>query len=295
MNTGTWDLAELRKYYKGWVKADDSSLFRDRPREELPALIAEPSDFPTLGKIASALGHIALWENSYGIHCILEGEEAGWARMALAVRFQEWQLRIQRFRFAKLLATRGRVLHLSEVPGELSRAFAQAVALKIDSVADWCGQVMLDELSAPTGFLQEWDQSPFHDFMAWLYAKWQGQALPECLGSERDYGAYEPFVRGWESDTSVKKALLQACNYHCLRSDGDVDCEAEFWHTPFDIFPGEMLAILRLRQILTGTVVKVDHPLLQSPVCRVPEAISPSDDPLFEELANRLSQAESRK
>ncbi len=288
-----WDLASLQAYYQTWTQSKTNKKFcRDNPRKELPALLANPEVPATFLLIDSQLENLALWENSLGVHLVFTGDPAGWSHLRFALDFQEWNLRINRYEYAKALAN-GRSLSVYLIHGDLCRCFAQAVALKHDQFADWCGQWMVNELLAPTGFLQAWNDTPFHSLMAWLYATWHKCGISLNDKRFQNLGVYQPIVDGWNDDTAFQTALIQACDYHCLRSDPDInEGEAEFWPSPFDVFPGEILAMMRIRHELLGSKVAVSHPLLDSPFGSVPDNIPHLSEPILQDVADRVRRAE---
>jgi hypothetical protein len=289
-----WSLPKLKAYYRSWVESKTNQNTRDEARKKASGLLAQPDEAWLLAMVAAYMDQLGQWESSIGVHEVLTDNPNGWRHLLVGVEFQSWRLRIKRLTHATVIA-QGRKYPVPLIHGATSRCLAAAIVLRNDQVADWCGGMMLDELAAPSGFLSGWGETPFHPLMMWLYATWRGRELPPNNESYRDFGVYQPIVTGWRNDKAFQAALLQACDYHCTRHDPDVDDTGEFWPTPLDVFPGEILATLRVRRELLGVEVMVSHPLLDSPLCAVPDVITHTPDPLLHSVADRVLQAESNQ
>jgi hypothetical protein len=288
-----WDLDELRAHYQGWAQSDEVQVsFRDQPRKEIPALLKKPEAPATFPLIALKLGNLAWWESKSGANAVLRGDATGWVHLRLSLDFREWSLRILQYLSARARAEGQRSANYQN-HFQLTLCFAQAVALRDDPLADWCGGLMIDELLAPTGLLTGWDETPLHLLMAWLYANWRGRRLPPT-GGGTDLGVYRPIVDGWDDDGAFRAAVVRACDYHCARCDPDIDDTGEFWHGAFHVFAAEILALLRVRMELLGADVRVAHPLLDTPLGSVPEAIPHRAEPLLREVTKRVRRAEDR-
>lgn len=280
--------------YQDWVNSKvTQKQFRDAPRKKLPALLKGQEKPATFLWISSELGYLALWADKFGAISVLNGDPAGWGHLRLSLNFREWMLRIRRYEYARALVE-GRSFSATLFHGDLARCFALAVALKHDALADWCGQLVLNELRAPTGLMRMWDLTPFHPLMAWLYATWRKQRIPPNKQRWRDLGVYQPLVDGWKDDNAFRTAITQACDYHCARSDVNVDEMSEFWHPPIDVLPAEILAAMRIRRELLGSELAVTHPLLTSPLASVPDRIPRRTEPLLRGVARRVRRVEKR-
>ena len=87
--------------------------------------------------------------------------------------------------------------------------------------------------------------------------------------------------------------LPSFCAYHVTRVDDPDDTEfPEFEAQPYQVFPVEILALLRARRMLGQDLPVVDHPLIAAnPLAEVPAVIEGSADPLLTTLATRVRQA----
>lgn len=288
-----WDLEDLRAHYQEWARSKTrQKLFRDDPPKEVTALLKKQEAPATFPLIALKLDNLALWESKSGANSVLRGDATGWMHLRLSLDFREWSLRILHYLSAKARAE-GRTSATYLHHFALTLCFAQAVALKDDPLADWCGGLMIDELLAPTGLLAGWDETPLHLLMAWLYANWRGRRLPSVV-SGTDLGAYQPIIDGWTDDGAFRAAVIRACDYHCARCDPDVDDTGEFWHGAFHVFAAEILTLMRVRRELLGSDLAVEHPLLDTPLGSVPENIPHRTEPLLKLVADRVRRKEKR-
>lgn len=290
--SANWSLPKLKAYYRSWVESKESQKFaRDDARKQVSELLTQPDAPAALVLIAAYLNKIVQWESSFGAHTVLAGEPSGWHHLFAAADFQSLELRIKRHTHASVTAS-GRAYPVPLIHRAISRCSVHATAVRNDRAADWCGGVVLAELGAPTGFLKGWDETPFHRLVAWLYAIWRKHPFPPAGARLRDLGVYQSVADGWGSDAAFRKAILQACDYHCTRYDPDVDDNGEFWPSPLDVFPAEILALCRVRREVLGADVLVSHPLLDSPLGIVPEIIPYSVEPLLRQIEDHVAQVE---
>jgi hypothetical protein len=162
--------------------------------------------------------------------------------------------------------------------------------LRDDPLADWCGDLLIREFEHPL-FLIQWKRSPLFPFLTWLYALWRGRTIDARQAPIRSFGVYREVVAGWDDDTKLTSALHEACEYHCARTDSEEN--PEFWWPPYPVFPGEVLAILRVREEKLGRRVQVDHPLMATPLGTVPDTIPRILDPLLERFKERILAEEA--
>ena len=94
--------------------------------------------------------------------------------------------------------------------GSVARCLAVALALRDDELAHWCGSLMLQEISHPTGFLNHWKYTGFYPFMAWLYARWQHIEIDTNREPFRDLGIYQEVIDHWNHDYAFATAIAEA-------------------------------------------------------------------------------------
>jgi hypothetical protein len=284
--TRKWDVRRGLKGLEAWLTPENRALLRDRPRLELETELLNHEPY-TLGLIAVDLSHLAIWENSAGVYAVLCGDQAGWSQLRLGLAYEGWNLKIRYGKFQRDLA-QGREVDVTREHWLAARCLALAIALRDDAFADWCGQRLLHGATSSDRFFRDWDATPFHPFMARLYALWRGCAIDTKEGPLRDAGLYQPLLDHWHDEDRYAAALLQACDYHCARSVSSMKEYREFWQTPFLVFPAEILAVQRVRQELLGSAPAVSHPLLDTPLGRVPASIVLPHDELLQRVIARV-------
>src|SRR6266511_2518316 len=147
---------------------------------------------------------------------------------------------------------------------------------------------MLRGANYSDGFFRDWQYTPFHPFIARLYALWRGCEIDTEEGPLRNLGIYQALLDGWNDDEQYAAALLRACDYHCTRRFSKEDEDTEFWHAPFQVFPAEILAVQRVRREQVGSAPMVSHPLLDTPLGRVPVSLPLLHDQLLQRVITRV-------
>lgn len=292
VRTRKWNLKQKLRELESWLRPETTGFKRDQPRRELADLLRthEPH---TLGFIANYLGYIALWENQSGAYAVLRGDESGWSHLRLGLDYSAWKLRTVCAEHEQLLSQSGNP-DVGLAHGLAARSLAQAIALRDDKFSDWCGQRMLQDVLNPKSFFQDWTLTPFHPFMARLYACWRGYSIDTENASLRNVGIYQRLWDTWKDDQAYINALLQACDFHTART-APLDNEfTEFWEPPLQVFPAEILAVQRIRQEQIGTTPVVLHPLLDTPLGRVPMTIPILHDELLTQVIARVTDEKDK-
>lgn len=119
----------------------------------------------------------------------------------------------------------------------------------------------------------------------------------DSLGWPRD-PAWMPLVQYWNSDDidKVRSVLLDACNIHIERialSTGERNSGNFEFFTPYlAVHPTEILAVLRLRDVLGLENPDLDHPLMNTPYTKLTCGINfkPAPDELLDSLLQAIHQ-----
>jgi hypothetical protein len=284
-----WKLSDELADLVDWV-ATSTALMRDTQRAELADLLKK--DEPrALGFAKNCAFNLGMWESKFGARAVLEGDASGWGHLRLGTAWYVWRLRAM-FHLYQMQVAQGEPVHHYDMQGSAMRGLAAAIALREEKLIDWGGSLLVQELSHPTGFFSDWDDTPFYPFMAWLFARWKHLKVDTGKPPLENLGVYQPVVDSWDSDEALAGALVKACDYHCLRAAKFPDRFTEFWYSPFRVFPGEILAIQRVRFEETGRWVAIKHPLLASALGTVPASLADLTDPLLEEFKSRVLQQE---
>jgi hypothetical protein len=147
-----------------------------------------------------------------------------------------------------------------------------------------------------TGFADyDTAKKPYHQrrtqfFLLRLIADWQGIAAPPMPPQADDEPLFTALLNHWRSPdpNAITPLLLAACDRHThlvmmSKDSPDFDMCGDHTYIPFEI-----LAVLRLRQILGLTNPQLDHPLMATPLGSLPPVTEPYCDELLDAV---LAQA----
>jgi hypothetical protein len=105
--------------------------------------------------------------------------------------------------------------------------------------------------------------------------------------------AFDELLKVWrsEDEAEVAKAVKAAADLHTMRSaDLDEDQSYEFADEEYRVWPVEILAVYRLRESLGLKNPEVKHPLLDSPLGKLPPPGEAPMDPLLEQVLKKLKR-----
>src|SRR5262249_45298174 len=107
-----------------------------------------------------------------------------------------------------------------------------------------------------------------------LYCTWRGLDVDyERLGV-RGYGPFSPVFEQWHAASAMEQATMGLCRLHGFKAVNfdlpDDDFVFGLQQGPFSEFPVEVLFLQRVRRDLGLPVPNPEHPLLRSPLMRIP-------------------------
>lgn len=149
-------------------------------------------------------------------------------------------------------------------------------------------QLLIESLNRDFFFDREY--YPIFYFVLRLFADWKGielQGLPEVARREM---ILNELLERWREPESTELAasMIAVCDYHTHRCRTNTAKEFyEFDDGLFTHFPVEILMLYRLREYVGLTVPKVDHPLLNTPLGKLPGAMSCEPDALLSQVLDR--------
>jgi hypothetical protein len=273
-----FDYKKLVRASVAWFEPGGEELRWHGPRKTLEDFVKTPShkDF---GKVLNRIDSIAAWHARQAV--IEIGDQnysAGWESMKRYVdyNFATFFLSVER---VKLSAGRG-----SQHADPTLMPFHLVTMLL--SFKNWNQAGVLGEVLAAgresllLGY--DWSGKRRDSFRCYV---WQLYSMLTALGeSDDNSGPYRAIFDAWAQEESLSSAITAACDYHVEQINvKDPDDIGVFENNPHDIFPAEILALYRVREQLGLSTPKVDHPLLDSPFCDVPENIIYEPDPLIEQ------------
>ncbi len=133
------------------------------------------------------------------------------------------------------------------------------------------------------------DQNQLTPFVLSVFAKWKNVALlPADFPFMIPDGYQELLQKLMDGPDEIRPAIVKACDFHVSRSKAHTDQDTyEFADPVYAIYPVEILFVFRIRQLLGLSNPKVDHPLLNSPLGKLPNtecSLSPSLIPILERI-----------
>jgi hypothetical protein len=127
-------------------------------------------------------------------------------------------------------------------------------------------------------------------FVLRLIADWQGWPQRDWPKWAFDEPIFNALVEHWRTPdaNALQPLLIAACDRHTheSRSGGSAKYDIEsdgFWYDPF-----EVLAVMKLRQLLGLENPVVDHLLMNTPLGKLPEPVAPYSDALLEGVIARV-------
>lgn len=290
-----WNLkAELRKI-KDWLAVRDVERDLRKLRESLDHRADKPAP------ATFYLSDLGLSEYYRGAVAVLEGDVSGWVNLHAGWRYEALRVRVHVGRFDDSLRKLGGVYDDDKIGvgtyahGEINGAMlnlATAIAFGEDKFADWCGPRMVRNLveQDPLVLERSWlFACPFEPFMAKLYALWRGIDLDLRKCAIGDMTPYDRALDAWADEVAFAAAFLEICEFHGshVRKEDD-----PFHWPPYTVFPGEILALVRVRRELGLSVPLVEHPLLSTPLAVVPDPVPRREhDELLEEVVSACVRA----
>lgn len=169
---------------------------------------------------------------------------------------------------------------------EIALALAHSVADDEMISANWLGDHLKRGIVDKTvGFDHG---TPFEPFMSELFEIRRSASLPPAFKSSGVYG--DLLANIGRTDERFITAVRDACDYHLARTgDRNDDGYPEFDRPPYLLFPAEVLAVMNVRRTLSLPDVKIEHPLLNTPLAH-PVRLSITPDPLLSQFVDRARE-----
>jgi len=227
-------------------------------------------------RAAVSLNFFANWYGEYGVHRILDAEMEGWADLDRAVRYRWLYARIGK--------------HVAMQASMVASVLATAVVFDEDAMAEALAARLLQSLDDQKIF-SVWIESPFAAFMVKLWGLYRGLEIDVARPKVAPLGVYQRILDAWHDEAALANAVSAACDYHLeqTREAG----YPEFYFPPYRLFPADILVIGTVRRKFGLSMPEVFHPLLDTPLAKVPpptERPRMGVDPLFDEVLARATK-----
>jgi len=164
---------------------------------------------------------------------------------------------------------------------QISLALANAITLGCLREAEQLGSCIFRSLD--TGQIDDQEPARVAPFLTALYGQWKGLPPRQELTISAPYSAVLEY---WQSEETaeLEQALLEACEFHIERSQNNSRDVYEFRKDEYWLYPVEILAVLRLREMRGLASPVLEHPLMQTPVGHLYEVRQMAYDPPLEAM-----------
>lgn len=226
--------------------------------------------------IAIDLNGLSAWYGEHGARAVFEGDVEGWANIDRSFNYLSVSARIT----SKLLQA-----------SFAASVVANAVVFGEDMTASALAARLIHSLEDRAIF-PIWEYGSFGALMVKLWGLYQGLEVNIARSNLAPLGVYQSILAGWHDDAALSRALSDACDYH-LEQTLDRSPYPEFVWPPYMLFPVDILVVGEIRRRLGLTTPQVDHPLLNTPLAKVPppeQRPRMGPDPLLDEVMARARQ-----
>jgi hypothetical protein len=235
-----------------------------------------------ISDLVSSLGILATLDGRAATAWIADCHPGGWARMRRCFLRKAWGIRI-----LIGLQDKGKYYGIGAQEELLTLTLAHAMATQEDAYAEFLGNRVLKSITARDGKFTGWDMAPFEPFIMKLFGLWKGVDLKFDGVKVCPQGVYQEILDAWHDETALAKAMTAACDYHCLRSFNDPNGFPEFAWEPYNVFPVDILAIQRVRRDLGLKTPTIEHPLLDTPLTKIPATPPAVEDEVLATVRQR--------
>ena len=234
-----------------------------------------------VGEVLEALTSLSHWYASRGIVEVCAGEsnrhlcDSFWCDSFYntLMWFSFWKEKNQRKRsllHAALGLKRGAQPNPRISFNDQGLLMAKAFSLGLITEGEAIGQNSLTGLKE--GCFYGLSVNKMTPFALSLFARWKNIILRD---EQFPFAIPEPYDELLQNlhqqPDAIHSAVVKACDFHLSRSKENTDRESfEFADPVYAIYPVEILFFMRVRQLLGLRNAEVDHPLLNSPLGKLP-------------------------
>lgn len=248
----------IKNNLKEWIdNPRNERRFFTRPQERILQFSHTGSGDPA--PISLDLRWVSIWHLNCGLHEILQARNESQGDVVQSSLYAYWRVRVLYNIFTKL-KTESRRSMLRH--NEAALALGQLMALGLFREAESLRSIITNGIEE--GFFHQSDPGQLQPFLLSLLASREHKEtnLEQANG-------FHPLFDNWrttdqETWTSITNT---ACDFHIDRSRESNDQENyEFEDEAFRAFPIEILATMRMRELVNLPHLVTSHPLMASPI-----------------------------
>lgn len=259
-------------------------------QEEFNDYLSDDND-PTGRYIWATLYSIVNWHIELGLMQGLENDAHEINHLSTAALYGYWWLKLGPRITAQYRTPTDNEADISIL--EAARVISYLLFIGQKDAAEEVGKIFCNELH--TLFLKggiDWWLHPW--FILQLISKWQHIEL-NLNGCDvpKNMNIYSEVLMHWDTEDieQVKQLVNKMSDFHIETSKSDMseDETNDFNESAFWFFPYEILAWLRIRELMgLPNPETYEHPLMQQPLAQMPEATPFPDDELLTQVVVKL-------
>jgi hypothetical protein len=131
------------------------------------------------------------------------------------------------------------------------------------------------------------NSEPLFPFVLKLYSVWVGKEIEFRADVSDPLRRYRQVFDHWHSPSDLGRALLDLCDLHCEEAIDRGGASAFAFH-PYNVFPVEIMSILRIRRLLGLDTPEISHPLMETPLLTPPKTPPVVEDALLDRVVRRF-------
>lgn len=246
----------------------------DKPIKDVRQLLRKkPTRFRELmGLVSGSFEVLGGWWGAVGAVTVLRGDVQGWGDIAHQLLLQSFSSWIRHAWITRDQMWDKEVVSCSLMFGVEPHTLCHAIAMGNDSWAHPFGRHLLSNFrNFGRGDRVYFYTEALHPFVLKMFAKWVGEDLDFRPDVEKPLGRYHQIFDTWADPQRFGQAIVDICDYHCEQCF-DGPGYPMFVYPPYNIFPVEIISLLRIRRVLGLDTPTIAHRLLDSPLMHPPSS-----------------------
>ncbi|TVT55153.1 MAG: hypothetical protein FHK82_08995 [Sedimenticola thiotaurini] len=291
-----WKLARLKKELRARLDHPEYGSGEDS-ESQLQAYMSQSGrwvDAWKKGFVPSVdVGSLGFLYQRQGAFAVLDGDEAGWQRLALGTLYALRATQFYLVRQDRIFKETNRAHFGFE---DACRLLAQLFALGWNKQAHRYGRWLITSSMAGYYFdSEDYYRNCANWFYLRLFADSVGASDVDWPPHSKTVPEYEVLLNHWRTDSidSLLPHLTTACDRHtheCFSRSSDESKRLDFADDVIMGWPIEIHMILRLRSELGLANPEIDHQLMQTGLGRMPEPLPLVPDELLEALTAKACE-----
>jgi len=270
-----WNIDKIVGVDKKWLPKS-KPFSQGNQIAQIETIVTGPPDTRQIAAMGVCLEILGQWTAADGIVTVLNGNGDGWKSIRCAIDYRAWSAR-----FLMVLSKRDGKPRVERK--KLAGPLAFAMACGDLAMARWASDVLRSSIGDPSLLNHDW--TPFTSFLVQLHAI--RDSLSVDVSKLAPLGPFQPIIDHWHSGEGFEDALLACSEYHCIESSFGRDYpSSDFTFSPYCEIPFEILAVKKLQSQAGNLVSEIDHPLMKTALCNLPDSLQ---RPVTDELIEKFS------